>query len=107
MRQHHVRFAVLIPHASEHGDEDALEREAPAHHPSADEPLDERGHLKLLLRKAETEVAYYRACLRGDEQAAEEANTEWQRLDKQTSKRGPVHDEPDDGDDEDYGDEQR
>jgi hypothetical protein len=77
MRHHAIGFQVLIPGHAREGDEDALEREGPpAHHPSPDEPLDERGHLKLLLRKAETEAAYYRACLRGDEQAAEEANAE-------------------------------
>jgi hypothetical protein len=104
--RHHVGFAVLIPHARE-DDEDRLEREGPpAHHPSADEPLDDRGHLKLLLAKAEIEVQYYRACLRGDEQSASEANDRWQEIDRRLSKSAKDEDDDDHerhmDEDEDY-----
>jgi hypothetical protein len=105
MRHHAIGFQLLIPHASEGpDDDDELEHQAPAHHPDPDDHIDERGYLKLMVKRAESERNYWLALLKGDESAADGYNRECQRLDAQAGKFKVPHDEDQEPDeDEEYG----
>jgi hypothetical protein len=99
--RHHVGFAVLFPQAHESGG-DLDEDKPPAHHAREDVP-DERSYYKLAAERARVEVQYWSALARGDQRSADEANKQYQEIDRRLSKVVP---HPECEPDEDDGDEE-
>jgi len=101
MPRHGFSVAFMIPHAHEGPeDEDELQRERPSHHPDPQDHVDDRGYLKLWLKQNEAENIYIRALLRDDQQTAERANAEVQRLDRLMHRHQPRAEEDEDESDE-------
>ena len=70
------------------------------HHPDPQDHVDDRGYLKLWLKQNEAENIYIRALLRDDQQTAERANAEVQRLDRLMHRHQPRAEEDEDESDE-------
>jgi hypothetical protein len=94
MRNHGFSVAFVLPHATEHDDdEDALARE----HGHEDGSEDSGRLLDLRIKLAKAELKHLEAIRDGDEAAAAKAGAEMQRLDRAvTALQGHGSDEEDD-----------
>jgi hypothetical protein len=89
--------AFMLPRATETDDGDEIDEREPSHFPSEHEQLDEKGYIRLAIKRAEVEREYWVATLHDRQERVDEANKEMQRLDRLMSK----YPEPQDDDEED------
>jgi hypothetical protein len=98
--RHAIGFQILVPHATERpGDDDVDEQQPPPHHAREDVP-DEKSYYRLAAQRATIEAQYWGALVRGNQRAADEANKQYQEIDRRLSKVVP-HPECDEEPDED------